>query len=443
MPTETFSNLDKYLGLNYYITSPKSIGGRIRAKVEDFIVEEVSVDRLRASPNATPSDGIGEYLWFILEKRNLDMITAIEIISRQLNIPRNHFFYAGIKDARAITRQFVSTFTSYEHTLKMFQHNKIKLYAFFRRPFKLRPGLLYGNWFKIKISDLEIFYEKALKIVSELVREIETLGGVPAYYGYQRFGTIRPNTHIVGKYIIKGLFEEAVWEYIARPYLRERFYDTRREAWKRRDPEFVLKEYPKSLHHERLMAEHLCKNPRDYVGALRRLPLTLRKMFIQAYQSYLFNKLVSKRIEHGLSLVFPQIGDYVGLIDSRGIVSSVVKVSKINIAEVERLIRERKAVLVGNIFGYGTRLAGGYPGQLEREILEEENLKLEYFKIKGMPEISSKGRYRHLSFRVEDFKVTEACENYVTVEFILKKGNYATVFLREIMKPTDVVASGY
>lgn len=445
MPTLSSAELDHQLGLKFYITSTRPIGGRIRVRLEDFIVEEISVDGLRANFSInTSSDIKGEYLWFILEKRGIDMISAIMELSKALRIPFNHFYFAGIKDAKAITRQFVSTYPSYETLLKEFKHNQIKLYGFFRRPFKLSPGMLYGNWFQIKISDIEVKNEKeAKRIVEKALHEIRTQGGVPAYYGYQRFGTIRPVTHIVGKYIIRGDFEAAVWEYVARPFPLEKNYEARREAWNSRDPKVILKIYPSKLCHERAIASYLVKHPNDYVGALRRLPLTLRRMFVQAYQSYLFNLLLSKRIERGLSLKFPEIGDYVALLTPIGSFSSIIKVSQTNFKDLLQLIKNNKAILVGNLFGFNTRLCDGIPGEIEREVLEEEGIKLENFRVESLPEVSNKGGYRHLSFTVENLKLSNISSKSITVQFILRKGNYATVFLRELMKPRDIVRAGF
>ena len=445
MPVLSSSEIDQLLGLKFYITSTKPIGGKIRNKLEDFIVEEISIDGLRASCfELIGNEPGGDYLWFILEKKGIDMISAITEISKSLKIPLSHFYFAGIKDAKAVTRQFISTYSSYEHLLKQFKHDRIKLYGFFRRPFKLSPGMLYGNWFKIRIVDIQSFHETEVKkVISDALSEIRAYGGVPAYYGYQRFGTIRPVTHIVGKYIIKGEFESAVWEYIAKPFPLEKHYHARKEAWESRDPKVVLRLYPSRLRYERSIADYLIKHPNDYVGAIRRLPLTLRRMFVQAYQSYLFNLLLSKRIERGLSLKTPEIGDYVALITPIGSFSSIIKTTQTNINELSQLISNNKAILVGNLFGFNTRLCDGIPGEIEKEILEEEEIELKNFKVKSLPEVSNKGGYRHLCFTVENFKIVNITKKSITVEFILRKGNYATVFLRELMKPKDVIRAGF
>ncbi len=146
----------------------------------------------------------------------------------------------------------------------------------------------------------------------------------------------------------------------------------------------------------------------------------------------------------------PVKGDFVALLDPHGFpTKSLVKVTDSNKDKVFELIRDGKATLVLNVFGYNTILADGEPGEVEREVLKEEELSLEDFKIKSMPELSSRGTIRPASTQILNFKFEikedELHPGYrqVVVEFILRRGNYATVLLREIMKPRNVVEAGY
>ena len=64
----------------------------------------------------------------------------------------------------------------------------------------------------------------------------------------------------------------------------------------------LITAFPKQLRFERLMINHLVKKPTDFIGAFIRLPFKLQALFVQAYQSYLFNLFLSERLEKGLSL---------------------------------------------------------------------------------------------------------------------------------------------
>ena len=60
--------------------------------------------------------------------------------------------------------------------------------------------------------------------------------------------------------------------------------------------------FPKQLRFERIMLNYLVDNPGDFVGAFQSLPLKLQALFVQAHQSYLFNRFLSERVKHGLPL---------------------------------------------------------------------------------------------------------------------------------------------
>jgi len=61
-----------------------------------------------------------------------------------------------------------------------------------------------------------------------------------------------------------------------------------------------------------------------------------------------------------------------------------------------------------------------------------------YFFSKEMQEISDEGGFRQATIKCEDFSITEPF-----VSFTLSRGSYATILLREIMKPSDPIAAGF
>ena len=70
----------------------------------------------------------------------------------------------------------------------------------------VKIGNLIGNRFEITVSNID----KKIKSdsVKDVISFIEKYGGFPNFYGIQRFGIVRPITHVVGKYIVKGDFGE-------------------------------------------------------------------------------------------------------------------------------------------------------------------------------------------------------------------------------------------
>jgi len=461
MPIHEVPELDRKLGIEVYATDVPGIGGRIRERLEDFIVEEITKDRRRVYTSLTggeerrPVQGVGkgDYTWFVLEKRNLDTISAIKIIAKSLGLRYDFFSVAGLKDSKAVTAQLVSVFNVDPDLLEGFKdkYGNIEVRHCVKMPFRIVPGMLYGNHFIIVVRNILLPEEEVSRRVSLVTQEIGSKG-LPAFYGYQRFGTIRPNTHIIGKYILQGKFEDAVMELLAHPYPNEdpRVIELREYIRDTEDYRGALEKFPRALSHERTVLKHLSVRERDYIGALRKLPKTVRRLFISAYQSYLFNKCLSRRVKRGIPINEAVIGDLVAIKLKDGSLGGVVVANEHNLDFLNERIARGDMVLVLNVFGYGTIIQGGVQGDIEREVLKEENISLNIFKSKHMPEVATRGTYRRACFYPEELTVSNVHEDELNVgakkvvfEFTLNKGLYATVVLREYMKPKDIVTAGF
>ena len=457
---EAKCNLDKMLGMEVYISDTDGIGGKIRYRLEDFIVEEITKDKIRVHTSITSTKppsikgcSEGAYTWFILEKRNLDTISAIRILARESNISHKMFSIAGLKDSKAITAQMACVIGLSPNQLLSYKdkYGNITIRAAFRMPFKLSPGMLYGNHFIITIRNITLSKADIEQRIREILKEIYTKG-IPAFYGYQRFGTIRPNTHIIGKHIIQGNFEEAIMELVAHAYPHEppHIAELREYVKETHDFKSAYEKFPRAMSHERTVLSHLVKKPNDFAGAIRKLPIWVRRLFISAYQSYLFNKCLSERIKRGLPINEAVIGDLVAIKTSNGSIGSIIVANEQNLEFLNNKIKEGKMCLVLNVFGYRTIIREGPQGDIERTILKKEGITLEDFKVKHMPELSTKGYYRKASFLPENLHISDILPDEfhkgcykVTLEFTLGKGLYATVLLRELMKPDDIIKAGF
>jgi tRNA pseudouridine13 synthase len=163
-------------------------------------------------------------------------------------------------------------------------------------------------------------------------------------------------------------------------------------------------------------------------------------MFIHAYQSYLFNKILSERIRKGLPLNETLIGDIVLPVDKNNLPDqkNLIMVEKSNQEKINKRIKENKAFVSGIVFGAETRFAEGEQGEIERKVVDEEGVKREDFIIPKMPELTSKGVRRNLlaPLRKLDYDIKDST---VTLNFELLKGSYATCLLREFMKSTGIM----
>ncbi|MGD0422069.1 MAG: tRNA pseudouridine(13) synthase TruD [Candidatus Bathyarchaeia archaeon] len=384
--------LDRQLGLDYYITTTTGLGGHLRERLDDFIVNEI--------PFETSHNADGEYTFFTLEKRDWETGSAIRAIARATGVSNTRFGYCGNKDMRALTTQRISAWRIHEERLRRIRISGIRLCDFSRSDFGLKTGDLRGNEFRIIIRR-PITNGDALATVVRTACEQIVINGIPNYYGYQRFGTIRPNTQLVGRELVKGNLEGAVLEYLGRPFDTEPedSKEARRYLDDTRDYPSALQQYPMRLTYERMLIAALASNPCDSVRALRRLPRGLRRLLVHAYQAYLFNRMLSRMLE------------------------------------LEEDIRGRSLPVIG----CRTTLSDGSMGDVQKAILDEEGVSPKNFHISTLPELSSGGTERPAFINVNPIcKVGEDVQpdNHLTVTlgFALPSGSYATVVVREFMK---------
>jgi tRNA pseudouridine13 synthase len=453
--------IDKLLGIDVYATETSGIGGVIRQSVDDFVVEEVLVDGSKAEiEKAVESRVLGashfkqRYLLCVLVKRNWDTFIAIRNIAKQLGISQKQIHIAGIKDAKAVTAQHITIeHASMEDTSKVnVKDIEIRPVGYVRD--KLSPYYLLGNNFTIKIKAINYSESAIEKRITETARVLETFGGMPNYFGHQRFGTTRPITHAVGKAIVEGDFEKAAMLFLAKSSVHEHpsSRQARRELQSTHDFKQALQNFPKQLRYERFMLRHLVERPEDFVGAFRRLPIKLQALFVQAYQSYLFNRFLSERIKNGFSLNKAEVGDYVVSVERSGLpmVNTAKIVSAETVAEANELIKAGRMRVALPLIGLKQRVSQGAMGQIERQILEEEDIETESFRVNAIPKISRRGGLRAVAAPIKGFKLNgiSACagnhgECEADLSFMLLRGSYATVLLREIMKPRNPISSGF
>jgi len=455
------SKLEKSIGIEVYATSSPGIGGVIRQSCEDFIVEELLVNGSKAeistphiSPPSYEQPLTSRHLLCVLVKRNWDTFQAIEAIAEQLGISPQKIHIAGIKDAKAVTAQHVTIKDVKPEDVKNVSIKDIKIVPIGYFKNKISPYYLLGNSFKIVVRAISYTKAAIRQRIEHVVKEIEALGGVLNFFGHQRFGTIRPITHLVGKAIIKGDFRRAAMLFLAKsyPFEHPESRTAREELHRTQDFRKALKIFPKHLYYERLMLRHLAKKPDDFKGAFKTLPIKLRILFPQAYQAYLFNKFLSRRIASGLPLNAAEAGDYIVKIEVTGLPSERLReiASREKLSEINSAIASGKLCLALPLAGFRQRLSGGFQGEIEKQILEEEGITLENFKVKGMPELSLKGGLRTALTALKDFRIEEISKdpfsprkNMVKISFTLHRGSYATIFLRELMKPRNPIKAGF
>ena len=410
---------------NFFSTKSGGIGGLIKRRYSDFVVEEAQQDgsvcgAMRFTEKGThleervvvpPVEAGKDQLCLDLEKINKDTNFVIRDITRFLQCSKSRIGYAGMKDKRAVTCQRISIFRPNAERLEMFGSRGIQLRNPKWEKERLDLGMLRGNRFTVTIRDIAFGEEEIREMIEASFREMES--GIANFFGEQRFGGIRQITHVVGKEFIKGRFREGVMLYLTHAVEgeEETILNARKRLAETGDYAEATRLFPDKFSYERSMIHHLCKYPNDFVGAFANLPKKLRYLFTHAYQSYLFNRIIEERLRQGIGL---------------------------NKAEGDILIDGQPSA---PLFGFESAFAEGKPGEIEKQVLEEEGVKLEEFRVKKMPELSSKGARKSIVLKPENLRLVSIMDDEfypgkkaATISFELTKGNYATTVLRELMK---------
>ncbi len=438
--TPTPPAFEKNLGMSCYLTTTDGIKGRLKNTPQDFIVQEVY--------KHPPQHPEGTYTIAELSSINWETHTLQKELSKRLGISRKRIHFAGTKDKRAHTSQLISIANITPNQLEQIKIKDVEFHNLYTSKHELNIGDLKGNRFTITISGIS----KDI-IDSELKKTTEQLNahqGFANYFGIQRFGSTRPITHLVGKALVQEDFQKAAMIYIASPQpdedphtqqLRQNLQDTL-------DYKNALESYPKHLNFERSIISHLHSNPDDYIGAIKTLPFNLQTLFINAYQSYLFNKMISLRLKAGLMLNQAIEGDIILAKRNHSYQKNdYIGVTSRNIDKVNTALHKGLAAITTLLVGNTAPLASGEMGEIESSVIEEEKLNPKDFTIPKIPRISSHGTRRSIHCSPTDLHIdplqqdtTDNKFQQLSVHFTLPKGTYATTLLREYMKathPTD------
>ena len=396
---------------------------------EDFVVEEVPL----AFP---PPVADGKYTVAALRVRNWETNRLMGELSRRLGVPRETIFFAGTKDKRAVTTQYVSLRVP-EDAVRALDLKDVEVLDTRRVDRAPKIGELVGNRFVIRVRDVD-----AKDPAAAARATLDALpGGFPNYFGVQRFGVLRPVTHKVGEAIVRGDLAEAVRLYVGNPAEGEPEEAKRARTLfdETRDAAACLPHYPRHMGFERMMLEHLARAPGDHAGALLSLPSNLRTMFVYAAQSLLFNRIVTRRMDAGLGLNEPTVGDLVAPVDADGRPDKerLHRVTPLNVDRVKRLCANGGALVTGVLFGSDVPLAEGRMGDIERGVIAEAGYKAADLRIPHLPEVASFGTRRELLAPLGPVRFdagTDAHGEHLELSFFLLKGSYATCLLREVMK---------
>lgn len=406
-------------GISGYITKSGPVIGSFKEDADSFIVEELS--------NPLPRLDNGKYQILKIRLTNWETNRFVIYLARKLGISRKRITYAGTKDKTGITTQLFCV--NSQERIPQVDLDGVEVLETFRSSSMLSLGDLRGNRFCIDLRSTGS--DERIKAVIE---EIDMSGGFPNFFGYQRFGSLRPITHRVGSLIVQNRYEDAVLEYLCDPAIdTDRF---RIDLFNERDYRKALEEYPERLNYERALLQYIVEKG-TMKNALSVLPKNLQIMFVHAYQSYLFNKMLSRRM-----LEFPDFfsirdGESFAEVDElfnlRGEIRSA---NSLNLERVKNLSKNDKVRVVLPLIGTNSTLSRDRSDPVS-SVLEEEGVEVSDFRIPEHPELRSTGSYRIVSARPSELVLDKG-----VLKFELGRGIYASSLIRELLKENMFVKEG-
>ena len=440
---------ERTVGMNYYVSDADGTGGRLRARPADFRVREI--ERPEFEPSDADSDAYS-HLVFRATLENWDTNDFAGALSDTLEISRERVSWAGTKDKRAVSTQLFSVRGGDSDALRGVDLRGADIELVGRAGRALWFGDLAGNAFEIVVRDADT--ESVAEITDDLrefggVEDSATVG-VPNYFGQQRFGSIRPVTHEVGLEIVRGNWKGAVLAYVGKPHESEPEATREARAFAERevragtaDWAAALERFPNRLGFERSMLHRLVENgaesPEDYRDALEAVPTNLQRLFVNAAQSVLFNRILSARLDRGLPFDRVVAGDVVCFRDEESPNGLALpdpdrsqRVGEERVETVNRHAARGRAFVTAPLVGTETELAEGEPGDIERTVLAEEGVAPSDFDLPG--EFHSTGTRRAILLRTDLSIERDPLE----FDFHLPKGSYATVLLREYLKSDPI-----
>lgn len=384
---------DLMVGMECFATAGDRCAGRAKSVPEDFRVEEaVSLSGL----SQAPSDDA--YPLYRVVKRGVDTMHMAAEMSTAL---RSRVSYGGLKDSRAVSVQYLTPTSRRSARPGRVDGAQFTAELVGYLPGPLTRSAVAGNRFEIVLRECS---DEIGDRIGDAFRAASERR-VPNYYGLQRFGSRGRGSHEVGDALVRGDLKGATEVILSGPT-----GDT-----------------------ERRVARSLDSRPGDWLGAMRAVPLRLRRLYVQAFQSLIFNKALSRAVKAGEDISHYVSGDNWAEVSPDGLRTSYPRSAK-ETPGVE-------AVPLVQVPGYAFRDYGSRFDPFVKEALAEAGVTPGQFYIKEMQEASAEGGFRraHLGFADPTWKAEGGS---ATLSFALGRGEYATVVLREILKPLDPSAAG-
>lgn len=326
---------------------------------QDFVVKEISNIEIKPS---------GKYLYFLLKKTQRNTPDVVKELAKQLGVKEKQIGFAGNKDKQAVTEQTISVFGVNKNRMEKIKIDKVELKFLGYGEERINLGDLGGNQFEIVIRNLDKYFLNKTNLF-------------PNYFDEQRFGGQNKE---IGRCLVKKDFSQAL--------------------------ELIQKNRSDGI-----------TNSNNPIGTLQQIPLRLLRIYVNAYQSYLWNKTLAEYLRQ------------------KGTVEKEISYSQGELVFVKE--PEKFSQLMVPLVGFGSEeLETPETQSIIKEIMKLEQLNYRDFVIKSLPQLSPEGELRKGFTEIKDLKIgkEEADElnpgkKKIKLSFFLDKGSYATMAVRQII----------
>jgi len=332
---------------------------KLKQQPSDFIVKEISNLKIKNS---------GRYIYFLLHKTNRNTLDVVKELAKRLRLKEKQIGFAGTKDKQAVTEQVISVLGVSQEKVLSVKIENVELSFLGHNDKPISLGDLDGNEFEIIIRDLDKYTIKKSTFLEN-------------YFDEQRFSK---NNKRIGKHLLKKEFKEAI-----------------------------------KLIADQKLNNYLLKYNHDFIGALRLLPSRLLRLYLNAYQSYLWNETLAEFLK------------------DNGTIEREVEYSLGKLVFVKDEIKNLQIPLIG----YDEDLIIDQKMKsIISKIMEKEKISHADFIIRQIPELSLEGEFRSAFIEIKDLKVGKEEKDELNkgkkklfISFSLGKGSYATMVVKKII----------
>jgi len=384
-------------------------GGEYKQTPTDFQVEEIPL---------YSCCGSGEHLYLWIEKEDISTRGIVSQLQQELRLKEAEIGYAGLKDAKALTRQMISVPLSCKSRLSRLELYKAKILDVQQHSNKLRLGHLSGNRFTITLRQVAAGAAQRAEAILQILAD----KGIPNLFGEQRYG-ILGNSAQLGLLLLQRDSLAFCREFMGDPaQIRNADWRSAAQAFRNGHLQEALAQLPRRMSDEQKLLQALLRG-KSAEQAVMGLPKSLLRLFLSAAQSHFFDQLLLARLPE-LNRLRP--GD-IAVKHANGACFRVTDCA----AEQPRCDCFEISP-TAPLFGSKIMLAEEQTGTEEQTVLQESGLQLDSWKIGAG--LTMQGERRALRVPISDIRLDGAQRDSLTISFALPKGSYATSVLREVTK---------